>query len=393
MRLETFTADSIDLRAADIPAGAVDGLYVHIPFCFHKCHYCDFYSITRQSPERMTRFVDLLLAEAELWQVHAPRPTTVFFGGGTPSLLPLEPMRRLIDGLRDRFDLTAVNEWTIEINPATADFDYLCMLRQSGVDRLSFGAQSFDPEELRTLERHHDPQDVYHSIDLARRAGFERLNIDLIYAIPGQTLDSWRRSLEAALSLGLSHYSCYGLTYEPNTVIAVKKRLGQLIAQPDDTELQMYQAARELLGAAGRPWYEISNYAAPGQECRHNLMYWSGQNYVGLGPSAASHVAGHRFKNRPHLGEWEHGVPSGSLPIVEHEQLSDPQRVAERVMLSLRLRTGVRWDDFDIDLRETYAGPLDQLQRVGLIAIDADGFRLTERGLNVADGIAGEFAA
>src|SRR4051794_14880416 len=150
------------LRAAEVPAAVAPGLYVHVPFCFHKCHYCDFYSITRQTPDRMARFVDLVLAEADQW-VRSPvrvEPSTVFFGGGTPSLLPLPEMRRLLSGLRERFDFSQLNEWTVEVNPATAELDYCEMLRESGVDRLSFGAQTFDPTELKLLERHHDPADV-----------------------------------------------------------------------------------------------------------------------------------------------------------------------------------------------------------------------------------------
>lgn len=384
--------DRVDLSPADLPVAAIDALYVHVPFCFHKCHYCDFYSITRQTPERMERFVDLLLAEADLWAGQRPRPRTIFFGGGTPSLLPLKSMRRLLDGLHDRLDLSAVDEWTIEVNPATADGDYLRMLRMAGVDRLSFGAQSFDPLELKTLERHHDPADVRRSVALARDSGFTRLNLDLIYAIPGQTMASWRRSLDAASALGVPHLSCYGLTYEPNTVIAVRRKLGRVTATDDDTELAMLHATRAVLADHGFAAYEISNYARPGEACRHNLVYWTGGNYVGLGPSAASHIDGHRFKNRQHLGDWESAVPTGSLPVVEHEILSVDERVEERVMLELRLARGVRWADYTpADLRPRYDAVLSQMSVLGLLAVDDAGFRLTERGLNVADGVAGEF--
>ncbi|MDB5328155.1 MAG: coproporphyrinogen oxidase, anaerobic [Phycisphaerales bacterium] len=385
--------DRVDLSPAELPAARIDALYVHVPFCFHKCHYCDFYSITRQTPERMDRFVDLLLTEADLWSAQRPRPSTIFFGGGTPSLLPLKAMRRLLTGLHDRLDLSAVDEWTIEVNPATADGDYLRMLRDAGVNRLSFGAQSFDLAELKTLERHHEPADVERSISLAREAGFERLNLDLIYAIPGQTMASWQRSLEAALALGVSHLSCYGLTYEPNTVIAVRKRLGRLTAIEDDVELQMLHVTRKRLAEAGFEAYEISNYAQTGQACRHNLAYWTGKNYIGLGPSAASHVDGHRFKNRQHLGDWESAVPGGSLPVVEHEILSADERIEERLMLELRLGRGVRWADYLADLRDKFATPLSHLKGLGLIAVDSDGFRLTEQGIDVADGVAAEFFA
>lgn len=382
---------SIDLRTAQLPAVTIDGLYVHVPFCFHKCHYCDFYSITRQTPDRMERFVDLLLAEADLWTHRTPRPRTIFFGGGTPSLLPIASMDRLLAGLRHRFDLSRVDEWTIEVNPATADLDYLRMLRGHGVNRLSFGAQSFVESELKMLERHHAPADVERSIALARQAGFTRLNVDLIYAIPGQTIDSWRYSLERAIALKTPHVSCYGLTYESNTPMTVRKRLGQFTPVDDETELAMFDLTRGLLSEHGIEWYEISNYAVEGEACRHNLVYWSGGNYIGLGPSAASHIEGHRFKNRPHLGEWESAVPEGALPVIEHEVLTPAQRMAERVMLELRLRRGVQWDDFADDLRAIYADVLSRLGKLGLIEMDATGFRLTPSGLHVADAVAGEF--
>ena len=385
--------DRVDLSPADLPAASIDALYVHVPFCFHKCHYCDFYSITRQTPERMDQFVDLLLAEAALWRNVRARPTTVFFGGGTPSLLPLGVMKRLIDGLHEAFDLSAVSEWSIEVNPATVDADYLRMLRGRGVDRLSFGAQSFDLGELKTLERHHTPTDVRRSVAMARDAGFGRLNLDLIYAIPGQDANSWQRSLDAAIALGTTHLSCYGLTYEPNTVIAVRKRLGRLTAVEDDAELAMLHQTRRELSRVGLLPYEISNYAAAGEECRHNLAYWTGKNYVGLGPSAASHVDGHRFKNRQHLGDWESAVPTGRLPVVEHEVLADRDRVDERLMLELRLSRGVRWRDYDVDLRTMFAQTLRTVSALGLIAVDEVGFRLTEPGLDVADGVAGEFVS
>ena len=387
------------VRSAELPAATVPGLYVHVPFCFHKCHYCDFYSITRQTPQRMGDFIDRLLAEADLWATAKGGPTlkpaTVFFGGGTPSLLPLEQMQRLIAGLRDRFDFSQTHEWTVEVNPATASAEYCQMLRSAGVDRLSFGAQSFDRSELAALERHHDPNDVSRSIELARQAGFKRLNIDLIYAIPGQTLDSWQRSLEAAIEVGLTHYSCYGLTYEPNTPIAVKKRLGQLTPATDELELEMLHHARRRLEQIGCPAYEISNYAAPGQECRHNLLYWTGGDYIGLGPSAASHIQGHRFKNRPHLGEWEQSIDRSELPATDVEVLSPRRRADERVMLGLRLTRGLNFDDFaastGFDARSLYADQIDRLAKLGLLGVDDVGFRLTTQGLNVADAIAAEF--
>lgn len=382
---------------ADAPAAEAPGLYVHIPFCFHKCHYCDFYSITRQTPERMTQFVDLILSEAGQW-TRSPvevRPRTVFFGGGTPSLLPLEPMRRMIRGLRERFDFSRLDEWTVEANPATVSLEYCRMLREEGVDRLSFGAQSFNLTELKLLERHHDPQDVPKSVEIARKAGFSRMNVDLIYAIPGQDLASWRTSLEAAITLETPHISCYGLTYESNTAMAVRKRLGQFQAAEDSVELEMMRYTRGRLGEVGLNAYEISNYARDGEACRHNLLYWTGGNYIGLGPAAASHVEGWRWKNRPHLGEWERAVAAGQLPAADLEKLSDAQRQGEWVMLRLRLSMGIDFDEFaarwGCDARSVYRDELHRLSKLGLLEVGERRFGLSDAGLAVADALASEF--
>ena len=387
------------LDPSSLPATVAPALYVHIPFCFHKCHYCDFYSITHQSPQRMDAFVDRMLREAEQWSATPVtiRPKTVFFGGGTPSLLPPESMRRLIEGLKSRVDFSDVDEWTIEANPATVSREYCAMLRSLGVHRLSFGAQSFNRDELKTLERHHDPDDVARSIEIARAAGFTRLNLDLIYAIPGQDLASWSDSLDQAIALGTPHVSCYGLTYEPNTPIAVRRRLGQLHQAAESLELQMLDHARQRLAQAGLHAYEISNYAIAGEECRHNLVYWTGGNYIGLGPSAASHIEGWRWRNRPHLGEWERCVDAGALPAIEVEHLSPRQRAGELAMLLLRLSRGLNFADFSdrtgLDARQLWADPIARYSDAGLLEADNNGVRLSPRGLAVADALAAEFLA
>jgi oxygen-independent coproporphyrinogen-3 oxidase len=382
-----------------LPAVPVPALYVHVPFCFHKCHYCDFYSITRQTPERMERFVDRILAEADFWTDARRDPTiqpaTIFFGGGTPSLLPAAAMQRLIVGLRKRFNLSKTTEWTVEINPATADGEYCQMLREQGVDRLSFGAQSFRPGELALLERHHDPADVPRSLEIARSAGFKRLNLDLIFALPNQTLPDWSHSLESAIALETTHLSCYALTYEPNTAMAVRLRLGQFTAAAETTELEMLHHTRDRLRSLGMTPYEVSNFAAPGQECRHNLNYWTGGDYLALGPSGASHVQGVRWKNRPHLGEWENAIDAGDLPAVDVESLTPRQRAGELAMLMLRLENGLNFSDFTarlgIDARELFVEQINKLLRLKMLEISPSALRLTPTGLNVADAVAAEF--
>jgi oxygen-independent coproporphyrinogen-3 oxidase len=390
------TTPSLD--PTSLPATEVEALYVHIPFCFHKCHYCDFYSITHQSPERMTAFVDRILQEVQMWHTTpvSIRPHTVFFGGGTPTLLPIESMSRLIAGLKDRIDFAGVEEWTIEANPATVSAEYCAMLRSTGVDRLSFGGQSFNREELKLLERHHDPDDVPRSIELARSAGFKRLNVDLIYAIPGQDLPSWAKSLDQAITLKTPHLSCYGLTFEPNTPIAVRRRLGLLQQAAESLELQMLRHARARLTDAGMSAYEISNYSTPDEECRHNLVYWMGGNYIGLGPSAASHVQGWRWRNRPHLGEWERALDAGGLPAIEVEHLSASRRAGELAMLMLRLSRGLNFAAFadrtgGLDVQTIWHDTIERYVRTGLLHVDQAALKLTEAGLAVADAIAAEF--
>jgi oxygen-independent coproporphyrinogen-3 oxidase len=217
----------------------------------------------------------------------------------------------------------------------------------------------------------------------------------LIYAIPEQDLASWSDSLEQAIALNTPHLSCYGLTYEPNTPMAVKKRLGRLTAVEESTELQMLHHTRSRLRGLGLPAYEISNYSRRGDECRHNLVYWTGGNYLGLGPSAASHLEGWRWKNRPHLGEWEQAVASGTLPASDVEQLTPARRAGELAMLMLRLSTGLSFAEFlgrtGLPAAELFAEPIERLTKLQLIAVDCDAVRLTNAGIDVADAVAAEF--
>jgi oxygen-independent coproporphyrinogen-3 oxidase len=396
MMLETLPPPAIS--PPQLPPADITGLYLHVPFCFHKCHYCDFYSITRQTPDRMIRFVDLMLREADQWAggLASPFvPRTIFIGGGTPTLLPLEQMQQLLREMRKRFDLSAVDEWTVEANPATVTADYCQMLRENGVTRLSFGAQSFNADELKTLERHHNPDDVFRSVELARAAGFDRLNLDLIFAIPGQTLASWQHSVAASLEMGTTHLSCYALTYEANTPMAVRRRLGQFKPAAEELELSMLYHTRDRLTSLGIAPYEISNFAAPSQPCRHNLNYWTGGNYIGIGPSAASHVEGVRWKNRPHLGEWETAVESGNLPAIEAETLTPRQRAGELAMLMLRLETGLDLEfctqRTGVDATTMFGPAIDRLIHLKLVTITDQHIRLTRQGIAVADAVAAEF--
>ena len=362
-----------------------------MPFCFHKCHYCDFYSIADRdgaSGDKQPPFVDGLIAELDAWAKRdALRPRTLFVGGGTPTLLRVELWQRLLDALQSRGVLRDVTEFTVEANPETLTPGLAGVLRAGGVNRLSIGAQSFQPRLLRALERWHDVASVDRAVAIARDAGIEDVNLDLIFGIPGETLDDWRADLDAALALNPVHLSCYGLTYEPNTTLGVKLRLGRVSAVGEDLELAMYEHTMDRLAGAGFEHYETSNWAPPGRRCAHNLAYWHRENCLGLGPSAASHHAGRRWKNEPHLGRYLRGVPHP--PTVDDEVLTPAQQRDERLMLGLRLRDGLGLDAI-ADLAPPGSPRADAIARMtdlGYLECTAEHLRLTRRGLPVADGV------
>ncbi len=374
----------------DLSGGTVapQGIYGHVPFCFHKCHYCDFYSLVDRR-DRQPMFVQRLTEELRLAGPYLGRPLrTIFFGGGTPTLLATEHWRTVLDAVRDNLSLQGGYEFTLEANPETVDADLLAVLVGGGVNRLSLGAQSFQPKQLEALERWHDPANVERSIKLARAAGIWNINLDLIFAIPGQSLNAWLTDLDTAVALEPTHLSCYNLTYEPNTPMTAKMRAGVIRPVENEVEAQMYEATIERLAAAGFEHYEISNWARPGYRCRHNLMYWENENWWPLGPSAAGHVAGTRWRNVPRLDEY---LAQGSWPpICDVEQLDADGRVGEELMLRLRLIDGVALDRLDELLAAGQRGPkrtdaIEQHINAGLLNRTSDRLKLTKRGLLLAD--------
>ena len=321
------------------PASSI-GLYVHVPFCRVKCGYCDFYSQVG-GPETFEPLVEALLAELDTRVVRPGLAVeTIYIGGGTPTVLPIGLLERLLGALRDagRGIRTTEGvrqkgfppelgcgkgfphqrphqlvEFTVEANPATVDDCKAALLAECGVDRVSMGAQSFDTGELAVLDREHRPADVAASIEILRRAGLTRFNLDLIFGVPGQTVASWLGSLRAAIDLEPEHLSCYGLTYEAGTPLHARREAGRVRAVDEDAEAEMYLATMETLEAAGYRQYEISNYARPGRECRHNLRYWHNLPGVGLGPSAASYLDGRRWRNVPDTREYVRLMQQGDV--------------------------------------------------------------------------------
>jgi len=382
------------------PGPAASSLYIHIPFCFHKCHYCDFYSIV-DTRDRQEPFLDRLIGELAAiapWGASGPL-RTIFVGGGTPSLLRPELWKRLLAALAERYDLSEIasgrGEFTVECNPETVSPGLMDILRAGGVNRVSVGAQSFEARHLKTLERWHDPENVARAVALARAAGIERQSVDLIFGIPGQTAAEWERDLRIALSIGTGHMSCYDLTYEPNTAMTARLRRGEFTPAPEDLEVEMFDTTVRTLRAAGLERYEVSNFARPGAECRHNLVYWRGGSWLAAGPSASGHVGGHRWKNTPRLDDYLSRGTGGFSPVVDHEGPDRRRDLVERIMTALRLAEGLDAAEILRDAALVEPAAAVRLRRAalkgvgeGLIGADLSRWRLTDAGFLLADGVA-----
>jgi oxygen-independent coproporphyrinogen-3 oxidase len=374
-------------------AGAsATSLYIHIPFCFHKCHYCDFYSLV-DTQDRQEVFTGRLLDELAALAPWGGRLESVFVGGGTPTLLRLALWEDLLACLHTRFDLSGNPEFTVECNPETATPELFGLLREGGVNRISIGAQSFDPVHLKTLERWHDPANVLKALDLARGAGIERQSLDLIHAIPGQSLDDWRRDLETALGAGTTHLSCYALTYEPNTAMTARLKRGEFVRADDDLEADMFLLTLEMVRSAGMDRYEVSNFARAGEECRHNLGYWRQRNWLAAGPSASAHMNGHRWKNTARLDDYLRGGAEGFAPITDYEAADARRNLAERIMTGLRIAEGL--DEGAVLLEAAGSAPrlctaAKGFGSRGLLSTAGGRWRLTDAGFLVADSVAAD---
>lgn len=385
----------------DISARAAS-LYVHVPFCTHKCHYCDFYSIV-DNRDRQGAFTARLVRELEAiapWAGGGPL-STIFVGGGTPSLLLPSLWASILAAMDLCFDMGRIRggegEFTVECNPETVTPALLEVLVGGGVNRLSLGAQSFEARHLRTLERHHDPATLPAALEAAAAAGIERTSIDLIYAIPGQTLEEWERDLRRAIELGTGHVSCYNLTYEPNTAMTRRLERGEFAPAEEDLEVEMFCLAGEMLSEAGFDRYEVSNYARPGQACRHNLAYWRQAPWLAAGPSASGHLGGHRWKNAPRLDTYLNHDDGGFAPITDHEPPDPVRAIAERIMTGLRLSEGIAVSGTVESAEAALPGAAGRLRDAADRAVNAghliesdDRWRLSEAGWLFADGVAGD---
>ncbi len=370
-------------------------LYVHVPFCVAKCHYCDFYSFAAETGDS-SGFVDLLLREASTRAADHPR--TVFVGGGTPTWLPAAELRALFDGLEELTGFrSSAEEVSVECNPESLDEAKAELLLELGVNRFSIGFQSLRPELLELFGRVHQVEQSFDAFQAARSAGAEEISVDMIYASPGEKLETWESDLSQVLELEPNHLSAYNLTFEEGTAFEQWRRTGALIPQVEDLELQFFWRTREILEEAGYSPYEISNFSLNGQHCEHNLNYWENGSYSGLGPSAVGKVGHRRMGNPRSYGKWAERIRAGESPIHEWEETLAPlDRLGETWWLGLRTKTGIdpararavaAVDVFEDPCERIAKGLLEH----GLL-VHRDGcWRLSDTGLPLADAVARQF--
>jgi oxygen-independent coproporphyrinogen-3 oxidase len=364
------------------PATGAKHLYIHIPFCLQICPYCSFYKDIA-GPGKADPLVEAIIREAELFGNRCA-PRTVFIGGGTPTALSVTQLERLFAGLQRHLDFTDTDEFTIEMNPATVTARKAELLRGFGVNRVSMGVQSWDPHLLKLLGRVHDAVQVRRSFAILREAGFDNLNLDLIYGIPGQSLAQWEESIHQTVDLQPEHISAYCLTYEEDTEFFERLTRGEF-REDTESDAGFFERGVEMLSAAGYGQYEISNHARPGRECRHNLAYWEGADYLGLGPSAWSTIGERRWQNAPDTAAYVQAVQAGVRPLRNEEILPAATREAEKIAFGLRMNAGI--DPARLAERHEL---ITGLREEGLLEDHGPRVRLTPRGRLLADEIAAE---
>ena len=370
------------------------GLYVHIPFCRHKCEYCDFNSgpFNKKSRRDYLRALqDEILTSP--WKLCTAK--TIYFGGGTPSELSVKELRQLVTCVDRTFNPVLYGERTIECNPDSLNLKTLTAYKNMHFNRISLGIQSFNDQQLHDLGRTHSSMESKQCYKKARRAGFQNINIDLLFALPGQTLDDWKSDLHQAISLAPEHLSLYGLTIEPKTLLGSRFSRGKLPKFNENLEASMYELAMDLTKDAGYQQYEISSYAKPGRQCSHNLIYWHNQPYLGFGLSAASFINGSRWTNTGNFSNYWSSVQHGSVTHDTEETLAPEAALREEIMLELRTTTGFSTIElssrYSLDVADYFKKTLDFLDKQNLITRPKDRVQLTRRGKLLADEVCLQF--
>lgn len=366
------------------------GVYVHLPFCPYLCPYCDFAKWPMRASSAQRYFNAL---EAEITRAEPQAAQTLYMGGGTPNAYAAGEIAVLVERLAQHFGVE--RERSIEINPELVRAGDMEAYRRCGIDRLSIGVQSFDTRELQTLGRKHSADQVRDAVVAARRAGFASISLDLMYAIPGQTIATWAASLDAAIALDVDHISAYGLTVEENTPFFAWQRREPRVFFDDEAEAELYAIALDRLAAAGYAQYEVSNFAREGHQCEHNLNYWANGDYLGFGVGAASYRGGVRWVHTRVLDEYLAAAEANGPIPMEAERLEGGRRAGEAMMLALRTVQGVRLAEFKkrygIDVIETYDSVVSEFARDGLVERTDDTLRLTRRGRFLANDVCGAF--
>lgn len=362
--------------------------YIHVPFCQHRCGYCDF-AIVAGRDDLVEPYLAALATELS-W-LGPPRPVdTCYFGGGTPNRLDDRQLARLLDLVRRQHPLAAGGEWTVEANPEFVTADQLDLLASRGVTRLSLGLQSLDDAKLQRLDRRHTRHQAIESVELAQRAGLA-VSIDLIFSAPDESLELWRRDLADAIALTPDHVSTYGLTFEHGTPFTVSRDRGALAELDEELQRTLYAEAIDALGAAGYEHYEVSNFARPGQRSRHNEVYWAGNEYFAAGPGAARYVDGVRETNHRSTTAWLKRIAAGESPVADREQLSPERKARERLVLGLRRLEGVARPEFAAasghDLDALAGDAIARFVELNLLADDGHRVQLTREGLYVSDAL------
>ncbi|MBI4666202.1 MAG: radical SAM family heme chaperone HemW [Nitrospinae bacterium] len=332
-----------------VPSHAI-GIYIHIPFCRHKCFYCDFYSLPGRE-EFVEPYIGAVVKETVLRSQDTGRldVASIFFGGGTPSLLAPGQVERIVLAVAAAHNILPGAEITLEMNPESVTLDKLAGYKACGVNRVSIGAQSLNPAELQALERIHTPRQAQEAVEMAISTGIENVSVDMMFALPGQRVGGFIAQLAEVCRWGIKHLSCYELTPEPGTALGKAVELGE-VALPDNGD-EFFDASERFLGGEGYEHYEISNYARPGFECLHNIGYWEYRDYLGIGSGAHGLIGGVRYENARGLEEYLRLAGSGALPTVSQEMLTPNQKYTERLMLGLRMKEGIQYYDNEITPR------------------------------------------
>ena len=365
--------------------------YVHIPFCTQICYYCDFSKVFIKN-QPVDSYLEHLLEEFRSYDIQKLR--TLYIGGGTPTALSASQLEVLLDGLTKNLDLSVLEELTIEANPGDLDADKIAVLKQSPVNRVSLGVQTFDDKMLKKIGRSHLEKDIYENIDRLKLAGFDNISIDLIYALPGQTMAQVKDNVAKAISLDIPHMSLYSLILENHTVFMNRMRRGKLPLPKEELEAEMFEYIIAELERAGFEHYEISNFSKSGFESRHNLMYWDNAEYYGIGAGASGYVNGVRYKNHGPIRHYLNAVEAGNARITE-EHLSQREQMEEEMFLGLRKKSGVSMARFEEKFGRSFDGLYGEIIRdlvqQGLMQIDGDHVRMTKRGLFLGDTVAERF--